>query len=112
MNVPTFLIPVVKRQVPQSAVVRFEAYGNYTLIYVEGEGSPILYSRCLLEMCARYPFMVRVSRHHAVNPQRVERTQHWNVIRVDGMPIKLVGRYSPVLRSGRLPQVNSFMKSV
>ncbi|MBO0952871.1 LytTR family DNA-binding domain-containing protein [Fibrella forsythiae] len=60
------------RPLPISQIVRFEADDNYTRIYVRGQVHPLLYAYTLGVMCQRFPFMARITRSAAINPQHVQ----------------------------------------
>ena len=53
-------------------ILRFEAVDNYTRIWVQGQVRPLLYGYTLGVMCQRFPFMARVTRSTAINPQYVQ----------------------------------------
>ncbi|MBO0952912.1 LytTR family transcriptional regulator DNA-binding domain-containing protein [Fibrella forsythiae] len=82
------------RPVPMGQILRFEAADNYTRIWVQGQARPLLYGYTLRVMCQRFPFMARVSRSLAINPQQVQTTTNPQLILCNQRPLWLSRAYA------------------
>ena len=81
------------RPVPMGQILRFEAADNYTRIWVQGQVRPLLYGYTLRVMCQRFPFMARVAKSTAINPQHVQLTPNPRLILCDQQPLWLSRHY-------------------
>ncbi|MBO0947544.1 hypothetical protein [Fibrella forsythiae] len=97
-----FYLRGMEYEIPTADVIRFEGLGNYTRIYIRGQRRPLLYGYTIGTLCARFPFMARVTVSVAVNPAHVERTGQRNIIRVGAIPVRLSKHYTAKLPGNAL----------
>lgn len=90
---PSLHLRGLGRPVPLGQILRFEADNNYTRIYLREQARPLLFAYTLRVMCQRFPFMARVAKSVAVNPQYVQTTPDTRLILCNQRPVWLSRHY-------------------
>lgn len=90
------------RSIPATDIIRFEADDNYTRVYVVGQPRPLLFGIAIGRLCGRFPFMERLSRSHAVNPDHVQPTRP-GFVQVGELTIGVSATYAARLPNATLP---------
>ncbi|MBO0952967.1 LytTR family DNA-binding domain-containing protein [Fibrella forsythiae] len=80
---PSLHLRGLGQPLPLSQIVRFEAADNYTRVHLRGQRWPLVYGYTLGVMCQRFPFMARITKSVAVNPQQVQAITRQGVLLQD-----------------------------